>query len=311
MPALTLAEQTALRGILRDTQQRWARVGLRPYQFGAEGADLKFNGSILEMAMMPGLISVPEISDPNSPTPVMQGPRPQVVRYRRRTWRAGVRYLDELELDDRIGYYRRLVRGLSEALEYSLELLYHEPFIRALDNTYVGGWDRKHLLDTTHLLLGSGTYNNKRAYVAPTDTVLEDIQLYFDTTPDPYGRPVPVSRIMLFTSQKLFYKFKQILQARTAIINPVTSGAVNPNPNIPSVVETERFVLVGSPYLNQINNGDVYFALGAGHNLFLAKAFSRERMFKKDDPPSTQHEVWWSGNVGWFDATQVLGYIGS
>ena len=310
MPALTLAEQTALRGILRDAQQRWTRVGLRPYQFGAEGADLKFDGSILEMAMMPGLISVPEINDPNSPTPVMQGPRPQVVRYRRRTWRAGVRYLDELELDDRIGYYRRLVRGLSDALEYSLELLYHEPFIRALDNTYIGGWDRRSLLDTAHLLLGSGTYNNRRAYVDPTDTVLEDIQLYFDTTPDSYGRPVPVSRIMIFASQKLFYKFKQILQARTAIINPVGTG-VNPNPNIPSVVETERFVLVGSPYLNQVNNGNVYFALGAGHNLFLAKAFSRERMYKKDDPPATQHEVWWSGNVGWFDTTQVLGYIGT
>ncbi len=308
MPALTLAEQTALRGILRDAQQRWARVGLRPYQFGAEGADLKFNGSILEMAMMPGLISVPEVSDPNSPTPVMQGPRPQVVRYRRRTWRAGVRYLDELELDDRIGYYRRLVRGLSDALEYSLELLYHEPFIRALDATYIGGWDRKPLLDDAHLLLGGGTYDNKRAFVAPTDTVIEDIQLYFDTTPDPYGRPVPVSRIMLFTSQKLFYKFKQLLQARTAITSPL--GGANANPNIPSVVETERFTLVGSPYLNQINGGDVYFALGAGHNLFLAKAFSRERMFKKNNPPSTQHEVWWSGNVGWFDATQVLGYVG-
>jgi hypothetical protein len=310
MPALTLAEQTALRGILRDAQQRWARVGLRPYQFGAEGADLKFNGSILEMAEMPGLISVPEINDPNSPTPIMQGPRPQVVRYRRRTWRAGVRYLDELELDDRIGYYRRLVRGLSDALEYSLELLYHEPFIRALDATYIGGWDRRPLLDNSHLLLGSGTFGNRRAYVAPTDTVLEDIQLHFDTTPDPYGRPVPVSRIMLFVSQKLFYRFKQILQARTAIINPVGAG-VNPNPNIPSVVETERFVLVGSPYLNQINNGDVYFALGAGHNLFLAKAFSKERMFRKDDPPATQHEAWWSGNVGWFDATQVLGYMGT
>ena len=78
MPALTLAEQTALRGILRDAQQRWTRVGARPYQFGAEGADLRFDGSILEMAAMPGLVSVPEISDPNSPTPVMQGPRPQV-----------------------------------------------------------------------------------------------------------------------------------------------------------------------------------------------------------------------------------------
>jgi hypothetical protein len=221
-----------------------------------------------------------------------------------------VRYLDELELDDKIGYYRRLVRGLSDALEYSLELTYHEPFIRALDATYIGGWDRRPLLDTAHPLLGSGTYNNRRAFVAPTDTVLEDIQLYFDTTPDPYGRPVPVSRIMLFTSQRHFYRFKQILQARTAIINPVGSG-VNPNPNIPSVVETERFVLVGSPYLNQVNNGDVYFALGAGHTLFSARAFSRERMFRRDDPPATQHEVWWSGNVGWFDATQVLGYMGS
>ncbi len=308
MPALTLAEQTALRGILRDAQERWARVGLRPYRFGAEGADLRFDGSILEMAAMPGLVSVPEIDDPNSPTPVMQGPRPQVVRYRRRTWRAGVRYLEELELDDRIGYYRRLVRGLSEALEYSLELTYHEPFFRAVDSAYVGGWDRKPLLDTAHLLLGAGTFNNRKPYVAPTDTVLEDIQLHFDTIPDPYGRPVPVSRIMLFTSQKLFYKFKQILQAKTAITNPL-AASVNPNPNIPSVVETERFVLVGSPYLNRINNGEVYFALGAGHTMFVAKAFSRERMFRKEDPPATQHEVWWSGNVGWFDATQVLGYI--
>jgi hypothetical protein len=310
MPALTLAEQTALRGILRDAQQRWARVGLRPYQFGAEGADLKFDGSILEMAAMPGLVSVPEINDPNSPTPVLQGPRLEAVRYRRRTWRGGVRYLDELELDDRIGYYKRLVRSLADALEYSLELLYHEPFIRAIDPNYIGGWDRKPLLDTAHLLLGSGTYNNRRAFVAPTDTVLEEIQLHFDTIPDPYGRPVPVNRIMLFVSQKLFYRFKQILQARTAIINPVGTG-VNPNPNIPSVVETERFVLVGSPYLNRINNGDVYFALGAGHTLFLAKAFSRERMFKENNPPSTQHEAWWSGNVGWFDTTQVLGYIGT
>jgi len=310
MPALTIAEQKALRGILRQAQENWARVGERPYTFGAEGVR-RFDGSILEVAYMPGLVSVPEVGDPNAPTPILQGGRPQVLRYRRRTWRGGVRYLDELELDDRIGYYRRLVSGLAEALQFSLERLYHEPFFRAVDPTYIGGWDRKPLLDTAHLLLGAGTYNNRRAFAAPTDTVLKEIQQHFDTIPDPYGRPVPVGRIMIFTSQKWFYNFKQLLGATTAITNPLASGQVNPNPNIPSIVETERFVLVGSPYLNNINGGDVYFALGSGHTMFIGRAFSRERMFKLNDPPATQHEVWWSGNVGWFDATRVLGYLGT
>lgn len=308
MTALTLAEQKALRAILRDAQQNWTRVGLRPYQFGAEGT-LNFDGSVLEVAYMPGLVSVPEVNDPNLPTPLLQGSRPQVLRYRRRTWRAGVRYLWELTIDDKIGYYQKLVRGLAEALEYSLERLYHEPFFRAIDTSYVGGWDRLPLLSNSHLLLGAGTYNNQRTFATPTDTVIQDIQNYFDTTPDAYGRPVSVSKILIFTSQKHYLRFKQILWATTAITNPYASGQVNPNPNIPTAFEADRFIVVASPHLNQVNNGDVYFALGQGHTMFVGKAFARDRMFERNDPPAVQHEVWWSGNVGWFSAERVLGYV--
>lgn len=307
MPALTLAEQKALRGILRQAQENWARVGARPYEFGAEGVR-QFDGSILEVAYLPGLVSVPEVNDPNLPTPLLSGKRPQVLRYRRRTWRAGVRYPWELTLDDRIGYYKALVRGLAEAMEFSLERLYHEPFFRAVDATYVGGWDRLPLLHNAHQLLGFGTYNNRRVFTAPTDTVIRSIQEYFDTVPDPYGRPVSVNKIMIFTSQKHFLAFRQALNATAAITNPLASGA-NPNANIPPAFEADRFIVVGSPYLNQVNNGDVYFALGAGHTMFIGKAFSRDRMFERNDPPAYQHEVWWSGNVGWFSAERVLGFI--
>lgn len=308
MSALSMAELKALRGILRDAQDNWARVGQRPYEFGAEGMK-SFDGALLEVAYMPGLLSVPEINDPYSPTPLLSSKRPQALRYRRRTWRGGVRYLWELELDDQIGYYKKLVNGLGEALQYSLELMYHEPFFRAKDTAYIGGWDRRPLLDASHSLLGAGTYGNSFAYATPSDTVIQQIQDYFDTIPDPYGRPVSVNKILIFTSQKNYKFFKQVLGSTTAITNPYASGQVNPNANIPVAFESDRFVVVGSPYLNQINTGNVFFALGQGHTMFIGKAFSRDRMFEQNNPPGYQHEVWWSGNVGWFSAERVMGFL--
>lgn len=303
-------EQKALRAKLREATERWARVGLRPYQYGEQGSK-QFDGNILEEGLMPGLMSIPEVNNPGLPTPVLTGGRPELVRYRRRTWRGGVRYLwEDSEYGDKIGYYSMLVRGLGNALEYSLELLYHEPFFRATDSTYVGGWDRKPLLDTAHPLLGgAGTFDNRRTFATPTDTVLRDIENTFDTLPDPYGRPYAVPKIVIFTSTSLMRIFQQVLNARAALTNPFASGQVNPNANIPPAFEADRFVVIGSPYLNQINSGNIYFALGQGHKMFVARAFSQERMYRLDDPPAIKHEVWWSGNVGWISADRIVGYV--
>lgn len=308
MGFLNVAELNALRGIIRDAKEKWARVGLRPYQFGGN-ADRTFNGNYLEEAFIPGLVSIPEVNNPGLPTPLLTGPGIEGVRYRRRTWRGGVRYLWEDTIGDRIGYYRRLASGLSDALQYSLEYLYHEPFFRAVDPTYLGGWDNQPLLSANHQLLGGGTWNNRYTFVAPTDNVLRTIEEAMDTLPDPYGRPYAVNRIMIFTSTSLLRTFEQILNARSAISNPYASGQLNPNANIPPAFTAGRFTVVGSPYLNRINNGNVYFALGDGHKLFVAKAFARERMFELDNPPAYQHEVWWSGNVGWTSADRVIGFI--
>jgi hypothetical protein len=304
---LNFTEQKALRGLLRQAQENWAKVGLQPYKYGEQGSR-SFDGNLLEAGMIPGLISIPENNNPGSPTAILSGSRPQLVRYRRRTWRGGVRYLWEDTITDKIGYYQMLVRGLSEATQYSLETLYHEPFFRAADATYVGGWDEKPLLSSTHLLLGGGTWNNTNAYAAPTDTILRQIEERFDTLPDPYGRPYAVNNIVIFTSTSLVRTFKQILGAVTAISNPTGSG-VNPNPNIPSVLTAGRFTVIASPYLNSISSGNVYFAIGQGHKMFVAQAFSRERMFELNDPPGFQHEVWWSGNVGWVSADRIVGYL--
>lgn len=258
---------------------------------------------------MIGLHSVPEINNPSLPTPVLTGQRPEVVRYRRRTWRAAVRYLWEDTIDDKIGWYRRLVRNLAGALEYSLELLHHEPFLRAIDATYTGGWDNQPLLSSAHQLLGGGTFNNQRTFVAPTDVIIREIEEHFNTIPDPYGRPVAVNNILLFVPTKWYLTFQQILNSRTAITNPLASGQVNPNQGIVPAFTAGRFTVVGSPYLNSINNGNVYFALGQNHTLFRGMSFSRDRMFELNDPPGFQHEVWWSGAVGWLSAESVLGYI--
>ena len=313
MSFLNAMEMKTLRAILRDATERWARVGLRPYQFGRDGSR-QFDGNILEDALMPGLVSIPEVSNPGSPTPLLTGSKPVEVRYRRRTWRGGVRYLWEDQYADKIGYYSRLVRGLGDALEYSLELLYHEPFFNATNPNYVGGWDNLPLLSGAHKLLGgAGTWSNQYSYAAPSDTVLRQIEETFDTLPDAYGRPYAVNRIVIFTSTKLLRAFEQALNARTALSNPFASGQVNPNANIPPAFDSGRFTVIGSPYLNAIDlgsgPGNLYFALGQGHELFVGKAFSRERMFNLDNPPAVQHEVWWSGNVGWTSADRVIGYV--
>lgn len=309
MSLLNAMEMKTLRAVLRDATERWTRVGARPYQYGEAGTRT-FDGNILEEAFIPGLISIPEVPSPGMPTPVLTGPRVEAVRYRRRTWRGAVRYLWEDTIGDKIGYYSRLTRGLAEALEYSLELLYHEPFFNATNPNYVGGWDRRPLLANNHLLLGGGTFNNLFTYATPTDSVLRAIEEQFDTLPDPYGRPYSVNQIIIFTSTALLRTFEQILNARAAISNPFASGQVNPNANIPPAFNAGRFLVIGSPYLNRVfNNGQVYFALGQGHKMFVGKAFSRERMFDRDDPPAVQHEVWWSGNVGWTAADRILGYV--
>ena len=308
MSFLNAMQLKTLRGILRDAKENWAKVGLRPYQFGGN-ADRTFDGNFLEEAFIPGLVSIPEVNNPGLPTPVLTGPKIEAVRYRRRTWRGAVRYLWEDTIGDQIGYFRRLVSGLAEALQYSLEYLYHEPFFRAKDTSYVGGWDNLPLLSANHLLLGGGTWNNSFAYVTPTDTVLRQIEETMDTLPDPYGRPYAANRIMIFTSTNLLRTFEQVLNARTAISNPYASGQVNPNANIPPAFSAGRFTVVGSPYLNGLNNGNVYFVLGDGHKLFVAKSFSKERMFELNNPPGYQHEVWWSGNVGWTSADRVVGYM--
>lgn len=307
MSFLNQMELKTLRAILRDATENWTRVGLKPYQFGEQGSRT-FDGNILEDAFIPGLVSVPEVNNPGLPTPIMQGPRVEVVRYRRRTWRGGVRYLWEDTIADKIGYYSRLTKGLSEALEYSLELLYHEPFFRATDSTYVGGWDRLPLLNSAHLLLGSGTFNNQFTFASPTDTVIRSIEEQFDTLPDPYGRPYAVNRIVIFTSTKLVRTFMQALGAQVALTHPV-GGSANQNPAIPPAFDAGRFTVIASPYLNQVASGNIYFALGQGHQMFVGKAFSRERMFELNDPPAYQHEVWWSGNVGWTSANRILGYV--
>lgn len=310
MSFLNASQLKVLRGLLRDAKENWAKVGLRPYEFGGN-ANRTFDGNFLEEALIPGLLSIPEVNNTGAPTPILTGPKIEAVRYRRRTWRGGVKYLWEDTIADQIGYYKRLVANLGDALQYSLEYLYHEPFFRALDGAYVGGWDNKPLLDDAHLLLGGGTWDNKNPYVAPTDTVLRTIEETMDTLPDPYGRPYAANRLMIFTSTKLLRTFEQVLNSRTAITNPYASGQVNPNANIPPAFDAGRFRVVGSPYLNRVNNGDVYFVLGEGHKLFVAKAFSRERMFEVNDPPGYQHEVWWSGNVGWVAPDRVVGYMGT
>lgn len=305
---LQLAEQKALRAILRDYTEKWVRVGERPYAFGEEG-NARFDGSELEFGMMIGLHSVPEINNPNLPTPLLTGQRPEVVRYRRRTWRAGVRYLWEDTIDDKIGWYKRLTRNLSGALEYSVELLWHEPFFRAIDPNYIGGWDRKTLLNDTHDLLGGGTFDNRRAFATPTDAIIRQIEEHFNTIPDPYGRPVAINNIMIYTSTKWYLTFQQILNSRTAITNPLASGQVNPNQGIVPAFTAGRFTVVASPYLTGVNNGDVYFALGQNHNMFKATAFAKDRMYEINNPPGYVHETWWSGGVGWLSAESILGYI--
>lgn len=304
---LHLAEQKALRAILRDSTENWVRVGERPYAFGEEGT-VKFDGSNLEFGMMIGLHSVPEINNPNLPTPVLTGQRPEVVRYRRRTWRGAVRYLWEDTIDDKIGWYKRLTRNLSRALEYSTELLYHEPFFRAIDTAYVGGWDRRSLLHNTHDLLGGGTFDNLHAFAAPTDAIIRQIEEHFNTIPDPYGRPVTVNNIMIYTSTRWFLTFQQILNSRTAITNPLAPG-VNPNQAIVPAFTTGRFTVVASPYLNGLSGGNVYFALGQNHTMFKGTAFAKDRMYEINDPPGYKHETWWSGGVGWLSAESILGYI--
>jgi hypothetical protein len=305
---LSVTEQKALRGLLRQAQENWTKVGIEPYKVGEQGTR-SFDGNLLEAGFIPGLISIPENNNAGSPTPILSGSRPRLVRYRRRTWRGGVRYLWEDTIADQIGYYQSLVKGLAEAAQYSLETLYHEPFFRATDTAYIGGWDQKSLLNSAHLLLGGGTWNNQFAYATPTDVILRQIEQTFDTLPDPYGRPYAVNKITIFTSTSLIRTFEQLLNARTAITNPLAGGTVNPNANIPPAFTAGRFTVIGSPYLNNVSSGNVYFALGQGHKMFVANAFNRERMFELNDPPAFQHEVWWSGNVGWTAADRVIGYI--
>lgn len=308
MGFMNAIELKALRGILQKVIEDWAKPGIVPYEWGGN-ANRRFDGNYLEEAFIPGLTSIPEVNNPGDPTPLLAGPKIEGVRYRRRTWRGAVRYLWEDAFGDKIGYYQNLVSGLGQAALYSRELLYHEPFIKAVDTTYLGGWDNKPLLDDAHLLLGGGTWDNKFVYVTPTDLVLRFVEETMDTLPDPYGRPFAAGQLLIFTSTNLYRTFEQILNARTAITNPYASGQVSPNPNIPPAFDAGRFRVVGSPYLNRVNNGNVYFVLAKGHKMFVATAFSKERMFELNNPPAYQHEVWWSGNVGWTSADRVIGYM--
>lgn len=305
---LTTTQQKALSALLRDARQNWTRVGTEPYAYGREGV-VNFEGDWYEDGVIPGLISIPEWNRPNDPTPLLTYPgQPRLLRYRRRTWRGGVEYLWEAQRTDYLNMYKRLVQGLGEALEYSLERLYHEPFFRATDASYIGGWDAQPLGSANHQLIGSGTFNNLRTWAAPTDTMFQDIETYFMTVPDAYGRPVAVTDLLVFTSTKWELKIRQIFNSVTAITNPLSAGQVNPNPNIAPGFTSGRFKFVFSPYLNEVNGGNILFVLGRGHEMFYGKAFSMERMFQKNDPPSYQHEVWWSGNVGWRSAERILVY---
>lgn len=316
MATLPLAEIQALKGVFRDAATNFQRVGERIYEGGANPRP-KFDGNYFEDGFWGGLHLIPEVDRAGSPTPVIVGFDPVIVRYRRRSWRGAVRYLWEQQYGDKIGYYAKLAKSLAEALMYTRELVAHEPLNRGMDSTYLGGWDNKPLLDTTHpLLSGSGTFSNRRTYASPSQSVLEDIQLYFNTVPDPYGRPIVVPKITLVVPSAQEYTWRQLLNTTTAISRVegnTLSSSINPNPNIVSVVESGRFTLLTTPYLfyNPNTSGvpQVYYALGAGHELFLADAFLKTKTWEMDDPDAVVHRVWWSGAVGWRSAERVLGYV--
>lgn len=309
--ALSPAVLNSLKGVVREAASQWLRIGRRAYQNGANPFPSfeKGRGGVYEDAIITGAYTIPEINRRGDPAPILTGGAIGAVRYRRRIWKGAVQYLEDDAWDDGIGIYEKMVRWLVDSLEYALELLYHEPFFRYADATYLGGWDEKPLASTAHVRLNGETYSNQVAFATPTDLVIRDIENYFATLKDDNGRFAPITgRLTIFTSTKHFLTLKQVLNATTAITNPLNATQINPNPNIPPIFSTERFEVIASPYLNAVNNGNVMFVLAQGHDMFVATARSNQRMVPLREPLGAKHVVEWSGNVGWRRANHILVY---
>ena len=301
----------SLKTLAQKASTEYRSVAPQLYQMAAPRLGYGTTNRAFEQVIRVPLIeaTLPLVPNKGDVSPSITPLEPRAVTVEGKTYRARMEYYWEDVQDDEWGYWQDQAREFGRATERTIEVLAHEIFNRAFDPTFPGGWDNLTLANTAHLLMGGGTYDNTLPAQPPTEALLEQIYDYFDYLPSEYGWPQVVRRIYIVTGGAYARRWRQILKANTAISHPFDPATTaNQNPAMPPLVDGNRIVqVVEAPYLE---NRELQFAIGEGHELFFLKRWEYSYMREKDDPRAVVHYQGLRVVNGWVDARKVL-VIGS
>ena len=308
MPSMDPYKLSYLRTLVTTPPTDYRRQAPQLYSGAAQGYGyINLNDPVKQIIRSPNIeATLPHVPNKSDPHPILSTPDPKPLTLEAKTFRAGIRYYWEDEVDDTWGYWRRQARAFGTSIERTIELLAHEPFNRYADPTYTSGWDNLTLANTAHLLEGGGTYDNTLPAQPPSEALLEQILDYFDNIPTPYGYPMRVGRIYIITGDNYARRWQQILNSPTAIAHPFSPGTTaNQNPNIPPLITSGdgRVTVISAPYLVDKN---LQFAIGEGHELVFARRWQYVDSENSKNPRATVQYAGVRLLSGWGDARRVL-----
>ena len=308
MPVMTPYRLGYLKALVTTPPDDYRKAAAQLYSGAANGYGFTtINEAVKQLIRQPNIeATLPYVPNKGDPHPILSTPSPKDLTLEAKTFRAGIRYYWEEEVDDLWGYWRKQARAFGTSIERTIELLAHEPFNRYADPTYLSGWDNLTLANSAHLLEGGGTYDNTLPAQPPSEALLEQIFDYFDNVPTPYGYPMKVRRVYIVTGDNYARRWQQILGSPTAIAHPFSPGSTpNNNPNIPPLITSGdgRVTVISAPYLVDKN---LQFVLGEGHELLFARRWQYVDSENTKDPRATAQYAGVRLLTGWADARRIL-----
>ncbi len=307
MNAMDAIKIASLRSIVRESNDKFPRQVANLYRNAAGGYGYgTINQGVHQIIREPVLeTTLPYEPNPGKPHQMLSFPEPKPLTITGRTYRGGVQNLWEVEVDDQWGYFKKQLRAFGTSLARTEELAGVEIINRALDPTFVSGWDNLPLGHDTHPLAGGGTYSNVLPAQPPSEALKEAILEYFDNVPSEYGWPQPVDKITIITGQGYAYRWQQLLGSDVAITHPFSAADPNQNPAIPQLAASEnsRFTIIEAKYLE---DPKIQIIIGSGHELLFKRRWQYFITKETDNPRGYMTLAGIRLFTGWGDARRVL-----